>query len=253
MLLRVRGISEIAPEIWQITIGGEFPYETIQPGQFLMIRVGSGKEHVLRRPISIAAVTKESMTIILRVVGQGTKWLSERCIGDSLDVLGPLGRGFPRPEKDARVLIIGGGLGVPPLYFLGEALQAETDNVDIVLGFRTKEHCILTGEFSRLGHLVITTDDGSLGINGNVIDAVVSLRNSGRRWDYVYSCGPQGMLSRVKQHFSSQDVKGYVSLEEHMACGVGACHGCACPSEDHSVTRRICVSGPGFAWDEVSL
>ena len=89
MLLRVRGISEIAPEIWQITIGGEFPYETIQPGQFLMIRVGSGKEHVLRRPISIAAVTKESMTIIQRVVGQGPKCLSARCIDESLNVMIP--------------------------------------------------------------------------------------------------------------------------------------------------------------------
>ncbi|NLY29835.1 MAG: dihydroorotate dehydrogenase electron transfer subunit [Firmicutes bacterium] len=253
MLLRVKDIANLAPDIWQITLSGDFPYKTVKPGQFIMIRIGSGKEHVLRRPISIAAVTEQSLTIVLRVVGRGTKWLSERCIGDLLDVLGPLGRGFPSPPQDAKVLIVGGGLGVPPLWLLGETIQAEADEVDVVLGFRSQRDCILTDEFSRLGHLVVTTDDGSFGIKGNVIEAVDSLRRSGHSWEYVYACGPLPMLRNLKRYFSNQDVKGYVSLEEHMACGVGACHGCVCLSEDRSLTRRICVNGPVFPWNEVCL
>ncbi|NLY52077.1 MAG: dihydroorotate dehydrogenase electron transfer subunit [Firmicutes bacterium] len=253
MLLTVKDIGNLAPDIWQITLSGDFPYETVRPGQFIMIRIGSGKEHILRRPISIAAVTEESLTIVLRVVGKGTKWLSERRIGEWLDVLGPLGRGFPNPPRDAKVLIVGGGLGVPPLYLLGEILKTETDKVDIVLGFRSQRDCILTDDFSRLGRLVVTTDDGSFGMKGNVIDAVDSLRSSGCRWEYVYACGPLPMLRHLKGYFSDQNVNGYVSLEERMACGVGACHGCVCPSEDRSLARRICVNGPVFPWNEVSL
>ena len=253
MLLTVTDIRNLAPGIWQITLGGEFPYETVKSGQFIMIRIGSSREHILRRPLSIAAVTRENTTIVFRVVGQGTKWLSERQVGDQVDVLGPLGRGFPNPPADAKVLIVGGGLGVPPLYLLGKTIQSETAKVDIVLGFRTEQDCILTSELSRLGHLVVTTDDGSLGMRGTVIDAVANLHRSGRSWEYVYACGPLPMLRRLKEYFSDQDVKGYVSLEEHMACGVGACRRCGLPSEDGSLARRICINGPVFPWNEVSL
>ena len=112
--------------------------------------------------------------------------------------MGPLGRGFPSPPQDAKVLIVGGGLGVPPLWLLGETIQAEADEVDVVLGFRSQRDCILTDEFSRLGHLVVTTDDGSFGIKGNVIEAVDSLRRSGHSWEYVYACGPLPMLRNLK-------------------------------------------------------
>lgn len=253
MLLKIKENNQIAQNVWEITLAGQFPYESVQPGQFIMVRIGSGSEHVLRRPISIAAVTEERLTIVLRVVGEGTKWLSKQSVGEQLDVLGPLGRGFPLPPSNAKVLVVGGGIGSPPLYLLSSKLQALTPDLDLVLGFRTKSECFWTDRFSQLGNLVITTDDGSAGRAGNVLDAVEGMLQSGHKWDYVYACGPQPMLRALQQYFSETAVQGYVSLEERMACGVGACYGCVCRTKDDAFSKRICADGPVFDWNEVIL
>lgn len=253
MLLTVTDTARIAHGIWQLTLTGTFPYDTVQPGQFLMIRIGAGLEHVLRRPVSIAAVTENSLAIVFRVVGKGTQWLSERKAGDGLDVLGPLGTGFPLPPAKARVLIVGGGIGAPPLYFLAERVQPLSDRLDVALGFQTQADSFWVDRFAVLGNLKLATDDGSLGLKGTVIDAVESLAADGLKWDYVYACGPIPMLKVVKQCFASQEVQGYVSLEERMACGVGACYGCVCQTGGGSGTRRVCADGPVFDWNGVVL
>lgn len=253
MNLMVAKIDELAPEIWELRLAGDFPYHTVIAGQFIMVRVGLGTEHVLRRPISIAAVKADSLTIIFRVVGMGTKWLSERSVGDKIDVLGPLGTGFPLPETDARVLIVGGGIGTPPLYQLAANVSQLTKNVDIVLGYRSKTEFFWHHQFAQVGNLNIATEDGSAGVKGYVTHALTALNANGSKWDYVYGCGPLPMLRAVKHYFSGSAVKGYVSLEEKMACGVGACYGCVCQGTDHSLTKRICKEGPVFAWDEVII
>jgi len=260
MKVTVTDTAKIARETWQLAFTGSFPYDSVKPGQFVMIRIGSGMEHVLRRPISITAVSEDCLTIVFRVAGKGTKWLSERKPDDGLDVLGPLGKGFPLPPANAGTLIVGGGIGAPPLYLLAERARHLTERLDIVLGFRTAADCFWAEEFAGLGNLALATDDGSLGTKGTVIDAIKALPAERpepspnlKQWDYVYACGPLPMLKAVKRHFDGRSVRGYVSLEQRMACGVGACYGCVCQSSDKSATKRVCADGPVFDWNEVAL
>lgn len=257
MKVTVMNTAQIARKTWQLTFTGSFPYGEVQPGQFVMIRIGSGTEHVLRRPISIAAVKEDSLTIVFRVVGKGTQWLSERKPGDGLDVLGPLGKGYPLPHTGAGVLIVGGGIGVPPLYLLAERVRPLVQQLDLALGFQTAADSFWIDQFASLGNLVPAADDGSFGKKGTVIDAIKLLSEGrspkSRPWDYVYACGPLPMLKAVKQHFAGHKVQGYVSLEERMACGVGACCGCVCQTADRTAAKRICADGPVFDWNEVAL
>lgn len=251
MILDVIKNTNLTGDIWEMELTGPMLVKPIRPGQFINIRVGESHEHVLRRPISIGAVDRDtpSLTIVFRVVGSGTKWLSEREVGDQLDALGPLGRGFPLPKEGARVLIVGGGVGVPPLYQLAREVRKLTEQVDIILGFGSGSDCFWEDEFRQLGRVRVATEDGSSGIKGYVIDAIPN----DQIWDYLYTCGPKPMLRALKQHFDKVPIKGYVSLEEHMACGVGACHGCTCHTADFQETKRICKDGPVFSWEEVAL
>lgn len=263
MLMQVAHASYLAQGIWQLTLTGEFAYETVKPGQFIMIQIGSGKEHVLRRPLSIAAVTEHSLTVVFRVVGEGTRWLSERKAGDQIEVLGPLGQGFPLPSADAKVLIVGGGIGIPPLYLLASRAKSLTSKLDIVLGYRTQSESFWLDEFTQLGFVKVTTDDGSLGVAGNVLTAIDQLRDKRQGWDLMYACGPSPMLRALKQSLHGVVEQGFVSLEERMACGIGACYGCVCRAADMAevskktqkaaLAKRVCVDGPVFAWDEVVL
>ncbi len=251
-MLEVADIKRLTDDIWEMELRGDFPYKQIQAGQFINIRIGNSHHHILRRPISVADVdeTKMSLTIVFRVVGQGTKYLSQLSLGNKLDVMGPLGTGFPLPDRGARVLIVGGGVGVPPLYKLTKDAKVAAKSLDIILGFRNAAECFWQHQFGRLGRLVISTEDGSLGIKGSVTDALDKFDES---WDYVYACGPRPMLVALKEYFRGCKIMGYVSLEEHMACGVGACYGCVCTSEDRNRNLRICKEGPVFPWGEVDL
>lgn len=252
MLLKITKNENIARDIWQLDLTGEFPYEQANSGQFIDIRIGETYDYLLRRPISIAAVdvAKSCLTIVFRVVGSGTKWLSERKPGDHLDILGPLGTGFPLPTGSKKVLIVGGGIGVPPLYQLARDVKEQGGLIDLVLGFRTKSEVFWQAEFAELGLLKITTEDGSLGDQGYVTDVISHEKQS---WDYVYSCGPIPMLKALKQHFHGQNVHGFISLEERMACGIGACYGCVCSSAHQEQAKRVCKDGPVFNWTEVEL
>lgn len=243
--------KKLTRDIFTLDLTGEFPYDKVAPGQFVNVLIGDGLGHPLRRPISIASCNPvaKTLTLVFRVVGDGTKWLSERSPGDSIDVLGPLGKGFPLPYEHGRVLIVGGGVGVPPLYQLARELAAQGFKLDIVLGFRSRGDAFWTSEFAECGDLTVCTEDGSLGEKGFVTEALRVDKN----WTTLYSCGPKPMLKALKTHFQGQDIQGYVSLEEHMACGVGACWGCTCLDADGLVAQRICKDGPVFTWGEVSL
>lgn len=251
MLLDITKVTNLTSDIWQLDLTGHFPYEQVQPGQFINILLAQGYDHLLRRPISIAEVdpTQQRLTIVFRVVGQGTEWLSKRQVGDQLDIMGPLGSGFSLPPQNSKVIVVGGGIGIPPLYQLTKELSLLTKHIQIVLGFRDQGDCFWLDRFRALGQLVVATEDGSQGEQGYVTDVI----NPVEAYDYLYSCGPLPMLKGLKQHFQNTDVQGYVSLEERMACGVGACYGCVCSSEDKKTNLRICKEGPVFPWKEVTL
>lgn len=246
----VQNIS-LTKDIYQLDLTGDFPYEEAKPGQFVNVLIGRGKSHPLRRPLSIASVeaSKRQLTLVYRVVGDGTEWLSTLEKQMPVDVLGPLGKGFPMPQQHGPLLIVGGGVGIPPLYELSKVLADRGCELDIVLGFRSGQDVFWLEEFSRLGSVTLCTDDGSLGEKGFVTTALQQFKN----WTAFYACGPREVLKALAHHFAQSKIQGYFSLEENMACGIGACAGCTCLTKDGTATRRICKDGPVFAKEEVRL
>lgn len=243
--------KQVAENTFEIKLTGRFVNTMKQPGQFLHIKVGDGTSHVLRRPLSIANVDHHIVTVIYKIVGHGTKWLSQRQPGEIVDVLGPRGNGFPIDKvQDEHIVLIGGGVGVPPLYYLGRKLVEQGNTVTSILGFQNISQIFYEDEFRQLGETMITTDDGSYGYKGRVTELLNELDSSVSRF---YSCGPKPMLKGVSDSFQ---IPGYISLEERMGCGVGACFACVCEAkdpEDVKGYRKICQDGPVFPAGEVVL
>lgn len=216
----------------------------MSPGQFINIKIDG---YTLRRPISISNIEENGYTIIYKVVGDGTKKLSTMQEGESIDVIGPLGSGFPIDDQD-NILIVGGGVGVPPLYEVAKQYRKHHKNVEVVLGFNDQESIFYEQEFKSLGcNVSIATMDGSYGTKGTVMDAIEAnqIKN-----DYVYSCGPMPMLKALEEKYE----RGYTSFEARMACGIGACMGCVCKDkEDGDIYYRICKEGPVFPIKKVGL
>lgn len=220
------------------------------PGQFVHIKCGAG--NLLRRPISICDAqwdeSEDLMRIVFEVRGEGTAWLSERRPGDRLDVLGPLGHGF-EPVGD-KVLLVGGGIGVPPMRGCARQLKPEVER-HAVLGFRDREHALLVEEFRDLcASVTVTTDDGSLGTAGYVDGQVRALLEQEKDFTCVLACGPKVMLKSVARAAEEYGVPCQVSMEERMGCGVGACLVCACDMKDGS-RKHVCKDGPVFDSREV--
>ncbi len=222
----------------------------LRAGQFLHVKCGQA--HLLRRPISVALVQsdlpQDTASLIFEVKGEGTRWLSRRRPGDRVSVLGPLGNGF-HTEPGGRYLLAGGGIGCPPL--LGYAVSGGQDTT-AVLGFRSKARAILTERFrAHCREVVLCTDDGSLGAQGYVPQQVAAILERDAAYTAVLACGPKPMLKGVAQTCAQFGVPCQVSLEERMACGVGACLGCAVPMADGTM-KHVCKDGPVFDAKEVS-
>lgn len=205
---------------------------------------------MLPRPISICEIDREAgkLRIVYRVVGQGTDEFSRYQAGDTIEILGPLGNGFPL--KDKKAFLMGGGIGVPPMVQLAKELDCE---VQIIAGYR--DELFLTEELSAAGRLYIATEDGSAGTKGNVMDAI---RENGLSADIIYACGPKPMLRAIKAYAEENNIECYISMEEKMACGIGACLACVCQSKEvdehtHVHNKRICKDGPVFLSTEVEL
>lgn len=219
-----------------------------RPGQFLHIKCGEGQ--LLRRPISVctclAGEPEDLAIIVFEVRGEGTAWLAQREAGERLDVLGFAGNGFPM-EPEGRYLLVGGGIGVPPM--LGCA-QAGGGRSTAILGFRSKEKAILLEQFRACGPVLVATDDGSLGYHG-FVDALVrqELERDGG-YDGVLACGPRPMLYNVAKAAWEYGLPCLVSMEERMGCGVGACLVCACDMAD-GTKKHVCKDGPVFNAREV--
>lgn len=224
-----------------------------KPGQFISV-YSNDKSRVLPRPISICEIDREKGTlrIVYRVVGKGTEEFSKAEAGDSFEILGPLGNGFPIEEaKGKKVLMIGGGIGVPPMLQTAKEIEGEAI---IVSGYRN-QYLFLKEELESAGTLFIATEDGSVGTKGNVVDAI---RENQIEADMMFACGPKPMLRALKNYALEKGIPCWISMEEKMACGVGACLACVCQSKDvdshsHVHNKRICKDGPVFLSTEVEL
>lgn len=229
--------------------------ESAGPGQFISMYTNDGSK-LLPRPISICEIDKENgrLRVVYRVTGEntGTKQFSEMKAGDTLPIIGPLGNGFPlEAAAGKKAFLMGGGIGVPPILELAKQLDCEKQ---IVVGYRDAQ-TFLKEEFEKNGALYISTEDGSVGTKGNVMDAI---RENAIDADIIYACGPTPMLRAIKQYAEEKNIVCYISMEERMACGIGACLACVCKSKEkdhHSNVnnKRICKDGPVFLSTEVEL
>lgn len=244
---------EIAKDIFEIRLGGEVVRQMTVPGQFVHLQARGRLETLLRRPISIAGVDLKTLEfrLIYRVEGTGTKNLSEKQTGDSIDLLGPLGNGFPMDQikKGQTALLVGGGIGIPPLYYLSKQLVQKGVSVKHVLGFSSKAEVFSEKEFAELGETRVTTVNGSYGQKGFVTDVMTDID-----FDVLYACGPTAMLRALEQRYANKEA--YFSLEQRMGCALGVCMACVCPvagDETGTAYRKVCSDGPVFPLGEVVL
>lgn len=244
--------EQIGTDIFSLWIETKQIAEAAVPGQFLSLYT-KDESKLLPRPVSICEIDKEHKRIrlVYRVTGKGTgtELFSGLKSGDRLDVLGPLGNGFMTDRKE-RAFLIGGGIGIPPMLELAKQLDCEKK---IVAGY--KDELFLTEDLRKYGELYIATEDGSAGTKGNVIDAILE---NALEADIIYACGPTPMLRALKAYAGEHNMLCYISLEERMACGIGACLACVCKSKEvdehsHVHNKRVCKDGPVFLAAEVEI
>lgn len=250
-------LTIVAPEIG----------ETVRPGQFVNIACGKGRSNILRRPFSVYRVHKRggwasTIEIVFDVHGPGTEYLSSLRAHASVDLIGPLGRGFALPKRRAHCLIVGGGIGAAPMFFLADELRNDNHRVDVILGARSVGYLLNAIDARRLASVCrITTDDGSSGDQGRVIDGMAEMMEKCGT-EIVYACGPHPMLAAVSKVASDLKIPVQVAVEELMACGYGVCMTCVMPlrkpakgktasPDDEIVYARSCTEGPVFNGNQV--
>ena len=256
---KVLSNREIAPDHFLMELESPFDLSKAHPGQFVMIRVSEGITPVLRRPFGICSMNIDggSFTILYRVVGGGTKILSDMPEGMEVDILGPLGRGFDLTSAGKAPLLIAGGVGVPPLFMLASALVKQGKRPEVIIGGRSASDLLFVDEFNELGLKVLAaTEDGSQGFKGYVTGILEEMLVSGRVPSLIYSCGPGPMLKRVGEIAIENGIACELSLEAVMACGFGVCLGCVlktCSADrpDETDYSRVCAEGPVFDAREI--
>lgn len=220
----------------------------IKPGQFVQVKVDGCPETFLRRPISIHDIDYEQniLKLLIQIAGKGTETLSRLEPGSSINIIYPLGNSFSVPSQDERILLIGGGCGIAPLLFLGKYLKSQGSKPDILLGFRNKSRIIEYEKYLGIGRVFLTTEDGSEGIKGIVTDHSVLKENE---FDRVYCCGPEKMMKAVAGLCHIRNITCEVSLENLMACGIGACLCCVVDTVKGNLCT--CIDGPVFNTKEL--
>ena len=229
--------TPLTSNVYIMTLKGDT--EDIRCGQFVNIKL---EGLYLRRPISVCDCDGDTLTLIYKVVGRGTELMSRMTVGESLDLLTGLGNGYDTAPSGDRPLLLGGGVGVPPLYMLCKRLVAEGKHPTVILGFNTADEIFYADEFKALGaEVIVATADGSAGVKGFVTNAM-----EGVDYSYFYTCGPEPMLKAV---YKATTTSGQMSFEERMGCGFGACMGCSCKT----ITgyKRICKEGPVMKKEEI--
>jgi dihydroorotate dehydrogenase electron transfer subunit len=252
--------EKLQEKIFKLTLSSSLVSDKARPGNFVHVKVNSTDSPLLRRPFSIHGVDKDkrNFEILFKVVGEGTAILSQKSPGDTLDLLGPIGNSFSLPAKGREVILVAGGMGIAPLWFLFTRLagRLSPENLTVLLGAKSKEELLYADRLKDTqAKLIIATDDGSAGRKGLITE--VFLKETKRKGCdpkklAVYSCGPHKMLKRMSQIAKSMDISCQISLETHMACGVGACWGCVV-KENTETYKRVCVDGPVFDAREVVL
>lgn len=253
-IVKVVSQEQLADGIFSMWIETEAA-KTAKPGQFISMYTNDGSK-LLPRPISICEIDAEQsqLRVVYRVTAEktGTEQFSKMKAGDTLPIIGPLGNGFPlEAGKGKRAFLMGGGIGVPPILELAKQLDCEKE---IIMGYRNAD-TFLKEQFEENGTVYVSTEDGSAGTKGNVMDAI---RENALQAEIIYACGPTPMLRAIKQYAEENNIECYISLEERMACGIGACLACVCQSKEkdhHSNVnnKRICKDGPVFLSTEVEI
>lgn len=254
----VRSAQELAMDIYDLWIETEIAADA-KPGQFIGVFPGKDST-LLPRPISICEVDQEktALRIVYRVAGKGTEEFSHYKPGRRVWLLGVLGNGYPMDAAEGKdsILLMGGGIGIPPLVELAKQLRMRKPQTKITaaVGYRSSD-LFLTEELSQYADVLIASEDGTVGVKGNVMDAIA---NAGIKADIIFSCGPMPMLKAIKKYAEAEEIPAYISLEERMACGVGACLGCVCKTthkdpHSHVNNARICTDGPVFEAREVEI
>jgi len=240
----------LASGIYSMWIQADDIARAAKPGQFISVYTKDASR-LLPRPISICEIDRDQgrLRIVYRVAGEGTREFSGYQAGDPVTVMGPLGNGFPL-DGTKKAFLIGGGIGIPPMLQLAKELGCEKQ---MVLGYR--DELFLNQEFEPYGPVYLAVEDGSAGTRGNVLDAI---RENGLTAEVIYACGPTPMLRALKAYAAEQGMECWISMEEKMACGIGACLACVCQSKEvdghsHVHNKRICKDGPVFRAEEVEL
>lgn len=230
--------TPLTSNVYKMILEGDTSQIT-RPGQFINIRLDG---FYLRRPISVCDCDSETVTIIYKVVGKGTEAMSKMNVGESLDVLTGLGNGYNTKKAGDKPLLLGGGVGVPPLYMLARILREQGKDVSVILGFNKADEIFYKDEFEALGcRVYVATADGSVGTKGFVTDVMKDLE-----YTHFYTCGPEPMLKAV---YKASNTSGQLSFEERMGCGFGACMGCSCKTLTGN--KRICKEGPVMRKEEI--
>nr|WP_295285676.1 dihydroorotate dehydrogenase electron transfer subunit [uncultured Blautia sp.] len=253
-MLKVVSQEVIGKDVYSLWLQTDKIAENARPGQFVSLYTGDGSK-LLPRPISICEIDREGgkLRLVYRVTGKntGTERFSQLKPGDLIETLGPLGNGFPLEEAEGkRVFLIGGGIGIPPMLETAKQLNAQKT---AVLGYR--DELFLNDEFAKYADVYVATEDGSAGTKGNVLNAI---REKALEADVIFACGPTPMLRALKEYAAENNITCWISMEERMACGVGACLACVCKSkeiDEHSQVhnKRVCKDGPVFLSTEVEL
>lgn len=254
-MAKVVSQEKLAAGVYSMWLNCPLVAAEAKEGQFISLYCHDGSR-ILPRPISICRIDREKgiLRIVYRVAGKGTDEFSSYRAGDEIEILGPLGNGFTiKPEKSA--MLIAGGIGIPPMVQTAAALKEQgCRNIEIVIGYRDAEN-FLADELMEFGNVTIATEDGSVGTKGNVMNAI---SENDLKADVIYACGPTPMLKAIKTYAAENDIEAWISMEEKMACGIGACLACVCKSKEvdhhtHVHNKRVCKDGPVFNALEVEL
>ena len=252
LLIEIVSNQRVTDDTWLMGLRSEEIAKTAKPGQFVMIRVRPGLDPLLRRPFSICGVRDDLLLVLYRVVGKGTSLMTGLREGEGIRVLGPLGKGFAVPENSNSRLLVGGGIGIAPLVFLDQFHREK--QIPFMMGFRSAKDIIspqrITGEDTSF---LIATDDGTKGHPGPVTDLLEKHLSKNPGEVAIYACGPKPMLRKVAQMTMPLRIPCQVSLESHMACGMGACQGCAvkASSGEEKSYLYVCKEGPVFKAEEI--
>ncbi len=237
VLFKILENKKIAKDIYEMKLSGDTS-DIIRPGQFIDLKLDG---FYLRRPISVCDLEGDQLTIIYKILGNGTEAMTEYPAGKTVPALSGLGNGYDTAHSGSHPLLIGGGVGIPPLYLLARELRKEDKKVSVILGFNVEDEIFYLEEFKKLGcDVAVTTVDGSFGIQGFVTNAIPD------EYSFFYTCGPEPMLKAV---YKATKTSGQFSFEARMGCGFGACMGCSCKTL--TGYKRICVDGPVMMKEEI--